>query len=66
MRGRAQHWFRSIPIDDPIDRHLAVITRMMLIGLGMTVILSSLLYLLSLPLGWKSYRDHERAAATRP
>src|SRR5215207_1757801 len=46
MQDPAQHWFRSIPIDDPIDRHLAVITRMMLIGLGMTVILSSLLYLL--------------------
>ncbi|MEP7188029.1 MAG: ATP-binding protein [Roseiflexaceae bacterium] len=46
MRNRAQHWFRAVPIDDPIDRHLAVITRMMLIGLGMTVILSSLLYLL--------------------
>jgi CDP-diacylglycerol--serine O-phosphatidyltransferase len=23
----------------------------------------SVLYLLSLPMGWKSYRDHERAAA---
>jgi PAS domain S-box-containing protein len=46
MQGRTRYWFRTIPIDDPIDRHLAVITRMMLIGLGITVILSSLLYLL--------------------
>src|SRR5215213_4940426 len=48
MQDPAQHWFRSIPIDDPIDRQLAVITRMMLIGLGMTVILGALLYLLQM------------------
>jgi len=47
MRHSAQHWFQTIPIDDPIDRHLAGITRMMLMGLGITVIISSLLYSLN-------------------
>ena len=47
MRSRAQRWFQSVPIQDPIDRHLAVITRIMLISLGVTVVLSSLLYLLN-------------------
>ena len=42
MRSRVQRWFQIIPIHNPIDRHLAVITRIMLIGLGITVVLSSL------------------------
>jgi PAS domain S-box-containing protein len=46
MRNRAQRWFQTQTIDDPIDRHLAMITRIMLIGLGITVGLGSLLYLL--------------------
>jgi PAS domain S-box-containing protein len=49
MRSRARHWFRTVPILDPIDRQLAAITRMMLIGLAITVILSSLLYMISEP-----------------
>jgi PAS domain S-box-containing protein len=47
MRSRVQHWLRTDPILDPIDRHLAGITRMMLIGLILTVVLGSLLYLLN-------------------
>jgi PAS domain S-box-containing protein len=47
MRSRAQRWFQTVPIHDPINRRLAVITRMMLIGLGITVVLGSLLYLLN-------------------
>jgi len=42
-----QRWVQTVPIHDPIDRHLAMITRIMLIGLGITVVLSSLLYLLN-------------------
>jgi PAS domain S-box-containing protein len=57
MRSRAQRWFQIVPIPDPIDRHLAAITRIMLIGLGITVVLSSLLYLLNEP---------NLADATRP
>src|SRR5437870_1707579 len=49
MRSRAQRWFQTVPILDPIDRRLAVITRMMLIGLGITVVLGLLLYLLNEP-----------------
>src|SRR6266545_4459146 len=47
MRSRMQRWVQTVPIHDPIDRHLAMITRIMLIGLGITVVLSSLLYLLN-------------------
>jgi PAS domain S-box-containing protein len=47
MPSRAHHWFRTVPILDPIDRHFAVIVRMMLIGLGLTVVIGSLLYPLS-------------------
>ena len=47
MRNRTQRWLQIVPIHDPIERHLAAISRMMLIGLGITVVLSSLLYLLS-------------------
>jgi PAS domain S-box-containing protein len=47
MRIRAQRWLQTVPIHDPVDRHLARITRIMLIGLAITVVLSSLLYLFS-------------------
>jgi PAS domain S-box-containing protein len=46
MRNRAQYWFQIQAIDDPIDRHLAIITRIMLFGLGITVGLGSLLFLI--------------------
>ena len=49
MRNRTQRWFQIVPIHDPIERHLAAISRMMLIGLGITVVLSSLLFLLNEP-----------------
>ncbi len=57
MRSRAQHWFQAVPIHDPIDRQLAAITRVMLISLGITVFLSSVLYLL---------QEENLAAAARP
>ena len=49
MRNRTQRWLQIVPIHDPIERHLAAISRMMLIGLGITVVLSSLLFLLNEP-----------------
>ena len=47
MRSRVQRWFQAIPINDPVDRHLAAIVQIMLGGLGITVVLSSLLFLLT-------------------
>ena len=47
MRSRAQRWFQAVPIHDPIDRRLAVITRMILGGLSVSVLLGALLYALS-------------------
>jgi hypothetical protein len=46
MRSRTQRWFPTVPIDDPIDRHLAAIIQMMLGGLSIAVVVGSLLYAL--------------------
>jgi PAS domain S-box-containing protein len=49
MQRHAPLWFQAVPIDDPVDHRLAAITRKMLNGLVITVLLGSLLYLLNQP-----------------